>query len=75
MLFEYQYNDITERKNTSGILAEVGTSVMTNKSIEYCSWKQSTAILYIFFTNELNPADKAILDNIVENCNYIYNQA
>lgn len=51
----------------SGIHYDVEISNMTDKSIEYCLWNESTEELDIYFTNELSSEDKIILDDIVNN--------
>ena len=43
----------------------VAESLMTNKTILYCIWKESTSYLVIYFENEISVADKLILDSIV----------
>jgi len=53
------YTDILSKR--------IEESAMTDKSYEYCSWDEDTGELEIFFTNDLSPADKLILDDIVAN--------
>ena len=44
---------------------DVESSAMTDKTIEWCRWDESTTYLCVIFTNELTSEDKAILDQII----------
>jgi len=78
MTFRYEYNGkltcpcmcVHDPNNpwtmTDGIHFDVAGSAMTDKNIEGCAWYEDTGMLYIDWQNELSPADKAILDAIVE---------
>jgi len=47
---------------------EVSSSVMTDKSIEWCRWDDLDDSLKVNFTNILSGDDKTILDGIVATC-------
>ena len=73
---EYEYPNKSDEPNLattnesgeliSGIHFDVANSVMTDKTIESCTWRHADETLHIVFTNELSGSDKAILDQIVE---------
>jgi len=63
----YNYANITNEPNLTQIHLDVGSSSMTDKTIEWCSWEQDTSDLKICFTNTLDAADKTELDTIISN--------
>lgn len=63
----YEYEHICCPANVSKIHADVEISLMTDKSIEFCTWNFDEHKLYVCFTNELSVDDKTILDEIVIN--------
>jgi len=67
MATQYDYTGKTSRPVSSAIHDDVGTSTMTDKTIEYCTWNESDDILHVNFTNALSGADKIELDTIVTN--------
>jgi hypothetical protein len=62
-IYEYQNKDTSV--NLTQIHLDVASSALTDKTIEWCRWDESTKCLRIIFTNELTSEDKAILDQIV----------
>jgi len=65
MSVDYKYDNKPTPQNLDKIHAEVATSAMTDKKIEWCRWDEETAILQVVWTDALGAADKAILDGIV----------
>lgn len=62
---EYTYNNKVTSPNLDNIHVDVNSSSMSEKSIEWCRWDESTSILKVKFTNTLSVDDKIILDTIV----------
>jgi len=67
MSVAYEYTGIATKPDVEGIMQGVADSAMTDKSIEYCNWDQTTEILNVYFTNTLSGGDKTILDGIIAN--------
>ena len=64
-MYIYDYDNIELGNSLGSIHIAVAESLMTNKTILYCIWKESTSYLVIYFENEISVADKLILDSIV----------
>ena len=62
-IYEYQNKELSV--NLTQIHLDVESSAMTDKTIEWCRWDESTTYLCVIFTNELTSEDKAILDQII----------
>jgi hypothetical protein len=61
----YEYLNINNIPNLDKIHEDIELSLMSNKSVIYCLWKQKCLMLYILFESELSLEDKLILDDIV----------
>jgi len=61
----YEYTDKVNMPDLDQIHLDVASSVMTDKTIEWCRWDELTNILKVVFTNTLIAGDKTILDAIV----------
>lgn len=62
---EYLYTGIVIAPNLIKLEGEIDSSAMTDKSIEWCRWDESSSELKLLFTNSLIAADKTILDGLV----------
>lgn len=61
----YIYSDINLVNELDTIHIEIASSLMTDKSISYCIWKELDLSLEVYLENELNSSDKIILDTII----------
>lgn len=62
----YEYPNIAAQPNLDGIHADVAASAMTDKDILYCLWTEADATLRVTWARALSSADKALLDEIVD---------
>lgn len=62
---EYNYTNKTTSPNLDSIHADIASSAMTDKVIEYCLWHKKDECLHVVFTNTLSGGDKTLLDTIV----------
>jgi len=62
----YEYPDFHDGWVIDSIKTDILESSMTDKNIEWGRWDEDLELLSLMFTDELSPADKIILDQIVE---------
>lgn len=63
----YEYTGKTTEPDLDQIHTDVAASAMTDKTIEYCIWDDSTDKLCTWFANALSGADKTAFDTVVTN--------
>jgi len=61
---EYDYTKTVE-PDIEQLWVDIEASAMTNKSQEGATWDEDSELLKCLFTNDLDAADKTILDGIV----------
>ena len=61
----YEYTNITTAPDLNQIEIDIENSSMTDKAHDGGRWDEDTAILQMFFDNELSAGDKTILDGII----------
>jgi len=61
---EYDYTKAVE-PDIEQLWADIDGSAMTDKAQEGATWEEEAELLHCRFTNDLDAADKTILDGIV----------